>query len=123
MKETREPMRALFQDILRTDDLKGVVVLSEEGAVLFHELLQDPGTDLKNLGRLVRVPELRKAREMELLYEHDRLYLRRLGGGVIIVWTGVFASAAMVKLSCDVLIPSLEKTLAAKGWRLFFKKS
>lgn len=116
-------MRTLFKDILRMDDMKGVLVLGQDGAVLFRGLLQEPGTDLKNLARLARVPELRKARELEFLYEHDRLYLRRLGGGLMIVWTGVFASMAMVRLSCDVLIPSLEKTLSSKGWRRFLTRS
>jgi hypothetical protein len=116
-------MKALFQDILRMDDMKGLAVLGQDGAVLFHEFLQDPVPDLKNLGRLARVLELRKARETELLYEHDRLYLRTLGMGLIIVWTGVFASMAMVRLSCEVLIPSLENTLAAKGWRRLWKRS
>ena len=116
-------MRTMFQDILHLDDMKGVVVLGQDGAVLFHEFLRAPVPDLKNLSRLARVPELGKASEVELLYEHDRLYLRRLGRGLIIVWTGVFASMAMVRLSCDVLIPSLEKTLASKGWRRFLKRS
>jgi hypothetical protein len=116
-------MKALFQDILHMDDMKGVVILDPNGAVLFHEFLQDQVPDLKNLGRLARVPEVRKTREMELLYEHDRLYLRTLGTGLIIVWTGVFASMAMVRLSCEVLIPSLETTLAAKGWRRLWKRS
>ncbi len=116
-------MKALFQDILHLDDMKGVVVLGQDGVVLFHEFLRESGTDLKNLTRLARVPELSKAREMEFLYEHDRLYLRRLSGGFIIVWTGVFAPMAMVRLSCDVLIPSIERTLSSKGWLRFLKKS
>jgi len=105
------------------DDIKGVVVFGQDGAVLFHEFLQASGTDLKNLTRLARVPELSKAREVEFLYEHDRLYLRRLSGGLIIVWMGVFAPMAMVRLSCDVLIPTLEKSLSSKGWLRFLKKS
>jgi hypothetical protein len=40
----------------------------------------------------------------------------------VMILMGVFAPIAMVRLNCDILLPSLKKTATTKGWRNLFKK-
>jgi len=114
-------MRHLFERILKEDDIKGVVLVSKDGNVVFHEFLDGAGHDLRDVAPLAVIPVLGKAKEVEFLYENDRIYMRLFREGLVIVWMGAFAPVAMIRLSCDVLVPSLEKPLASKGWRRLFK--
>jgi len=115
------PMRDLFERILNEDDIKGVVLLSRDGTVVFHEFVGDAGHNLPEVALLAKTPVLGEAKEVEVLYENDRIYMRMFPEGLIVVWMGAFARVAMIRLSCEVLVPSLGKALSAKGWRRLFK--
>jgi hypothetical protein len=116
-------MRHLFERILQEDDIKGVILISKDGKVVFREFLGGAGHNLRDVAPLAATPLLGKAKEVEFLYEHDRIYMRMFAAGLVIVWMGAFAPVAMIRLSCDVLVPSLEKALSSKGWRRLFKGS
>jgi hypothetical protein len=114
-------MRDLFERILNEDDIKGVVLLSRDGKVLFHEFLDAVRHNLREVALLATIPVLGKAKEVEILYENDRIYMRIFPEGLVLVWMGAFARVAMTRLSCEVLVPSLGKALSSKGWRRLFK--
>ena len=114
-------MRHLFERILNEDDIKGVVLVSKDSNVVFYEFLDGAGHNLREVARLATIPVLGKAKEVEVLYENDRIYMRLFREGLVIVWMGAFAPVAMIRLSCDVLVPSLEKALSSKGWRRLFR--
>ena len=115
-------MKNLFRDILQLDDIKGIILLSEDGAVLFKELLAPTAGDLENSDWISGLSNVDRADEIEFVYENDRIYVRKMAGACLLIWMGGFAPAAMVRVNCDILIPSLEKSLSARGLRRFFKK-
>jgi hypothetical protein len=119
--EWQDQMRHLFEHILQTDDIKGLVLLTKDGGLVFHEFIDGAGHDLRGVTALAGAPGFAAAREVEFVYENDRIYMRMFPEGLVIVWMGAFAPVAMVRLTCDVLIPSLEKALSSKGWRRLFK--
>jgi hypothetical protein len=114
-------MRDQLERILNEDDIKGVMLLSKDGEVLFHEFLDGVRRNLRELPLLARTPVVGKAKEVEVLYENDRIYIRMFPAGLIVVWMGAFARVAMIRLSCEVLVSSLGKTLSSTGWRRLFK--
>jgi len=116
-------MRALFKSILDEDDIKGVMLLSRDGKVVFQEFLQGLRPNLREVVLLATTPVLGKAKELEILYDNDRIYMRTFPEGLVFVWMGAFARVAMIRLSCEVLVPSLGKALASKGWRRLLKRT
>jgi hypothetical protein len=114
-------MRALFERILNEDDIKGVMLLSRDGNVVFYEFLHSVKHNLRELALLATTPVLAQAKEVEVLYDNDRIYMRMFPDGLVVVWMGAFARVAMIRLSCEVLVPSLGKALSSKGWRRLFK--
>jgi hypothetical protein len=114
-------MRKLFERILNEDDVKGVMLISKDGNVVFHEFLDGASHNLREVALLATTPVLGKAKEAEVLYENDRIYMRMFPEGLVVVWMGAFARVAMIRLSCEVLVPSLGKALASKGWRRLLK--
>ncbi len=114
-------MRDLFERILNEDDIKGVMLLSKGGSVVFHEFSGNVRNNLREVALLATTPVLSQAKEVEVLYENDRIYMRRFPEGLVVVWMGAFARVAMIRLSCEVLVPSLGKALSSKGWRRLFK--
>jgi len=114
-------MRDQLERILNEDDIKGVVLLSTDGNVVFHEFLDGVRHNLREVALLATTPVLGKAKEVEVLYENDRIYMRMFPAGLVVVWMGAFARVAMIRLSCEVLVPSLGQALSSKGWRRLFK--
>jgi hypothetical protein len=115
-------MKELVRDILDLEDIKGVLLVSEEGGLLFEEMLAPLHPGPENQPWLSRLSAVVRAPEMELVYEDDRVYIRRITGAFLIVWMGGFAPTAMVRVRCDLLIPSLERTLGFKGRRRLFPR-
>lgn len=111
-------MKALFQELLAVPDVQGVIYVSAKGELLFREWTGDLSDhDWEGLLKTVR-----DVREADMLFEEGRLYLRRAPEGYLLVLLGIFGSMAMVRLQCDLLLPSLEKARSARGLRGLFKR-
>ncbi len=119
MENTKE----LFRDILGIDDVKGVMIFSFKGELIFKEFLtpipEEPET--REWWPLF-IDSLRGVREADIIYEKGRLYVRKTEIGYLLILMGVFAPVAMIRLNCDILLPSLEKTGISKRLAHFFKK-
>ncbi len=116
-------MKNLFGDLLSIEDVDGAMLLSHEGDQLFQEF----GSGLKhsegNEGWLPFIQSLNDAREVELVFEKGRAYLRKTDLGYVLVLTGQYVSMAMVRLNCDILLPELKLESQAGGRRRgFFRK-
>ncbi|MFO7784683.1 MAG: hypothetical protein ACQET7_13755 [Thermodesulfobacteriota bacterium] len=112
-----------FNEILSLDDVKGVMVLSGEGRVLFERMI-DPAFDRvktksKDWGPLLTA--LEGVREADFLLDNLRIYMRQSAGGYILVLMGHFAPIAMVRLNCDIVLPALKRKHGSKGLGRFFK--
>lgn len=119
-------MKALFGDILRLDGVWGIMLFSFDGQIIFKELLPGPsGETLKGEFGDSWIPiigTMSQVREADLIFENSRLYIRRTELGYLFVLMGTFAQTAMVRLNCDILLPSLRETKGVKGLKRLFKK-
>jgi hypothetical protein len=115
-------MRELFQDIMKMEGIKGVLLISERGEVIFKEfsvpLPDDPAK--KEWGYFI--DSLNGIRETDLVYEKSRVYVRKTELGYLLILMDFFVSAAMVRLNCDILLPSLKRIKGSKGFKRLFKK-
>jgi hypothetical protein len=114
----KENMKELFRDILSIDDVKGVMLFSFKGELVFKEFLlplsEEPET--REWWPLF-IDSLQGVREADI-----RLYIRKTDLGYLLILMGLFAPVAMMRLNCDILLPSLEKVGVTKGLVRFFKK-
>ena len=115
-------MEKIFQDILTMDGVHGLVLLSDEGKVLFESL--DGNRFLLEKSTLSWqsiIESLEDFREMDLVYEQGRYYMRKIDTGLLMISMGLDVSIAMVKLNCDIVVPELKKLQSGKGLKRFFK--
>ncbi len=111
-------MKELFKDILALEDVRGVVVSSLEGEILFTE----PSLEIdKSLPLFIRA--LGTVREADLIFEKSRIYVRRTGMGYLVILLGLFASGAMLRLHVDMVLPSLKERGKGKGLRSLFRRN
>lgn len=111
-------MKGLFKDILAMEDVRGVVVSSREGEILFTE----PPLEVdQSLPLFIRA--LGNVREADLVFEKSRIYVRKTDMGYLVILLGLFASAAMVRLHVDMVLPSLRDRGKGKGLRSFFRRN
>ena len=117
-------MRELFNEILAMEDIQGVLLLSPEGETIF-KAFNAPVRKENELGKCLYeiVRSLNGIREADLLLEKLRVYIRMSNMSYLIVLMGSLASAAMVRLSCDMILPSLNDAKAGKGLRQIFKRT
>jgi hypothetical protein len=115
-------MEEKFKDILNTDKVKGVILVSSEGDIIFEKfnMVQDRLPGNMDWGLLVRI--LANVREADLIFESHRMYLRKTPVGHLFVLMGNYGPMAMVRLHCDLLLPNLEVKSAARGLMRFFRK-
>ncbi|MBF0226827.1 MAG: hypothetical protein HQK76_15355 [Desulfobacterales bacterium] len=116
-------MKKLFQDILNIENVQGVIFFSIEGNVIFSHFLSDEPENIDDNECTLFIEKLEGIREAEFVFENKRLYIRKTATGYILVALTRFATIAMVRLNCDILIPTLDKMNKPKGWGRFFKKS
>jgi len=111
-------MKELFKDILEMEDVRGVVLSSLEGEILFAE----PSLEIdRSLPLFIRT--LGTVREADLIFENSRIYVRRTDMGYLVILLGLFASGAMLRLHVDMVLPSLKDRGKGKGLRSLFRRN
>jgi hypothetical protein len=117
-------MENIFQEILDMYDVHGMVLVSPEGRILFESFKQGKtNLDPNNFDWLTLVDSLGEFQEADLVFSRGRFYIRKTGTGYLMISMNESASMAMVKLSCDIIIPQLAKAKPAKGGlRSFFRR-
>jgi hypothetical protein len=114
-------MKNLFHDILDMDGVHGLVLLSENGKILFESLEGGKFSPQRSQSSWKTIIDsLGDFHEMDLVFESGRCYLRRTENGYLMISMGMTVSVAMVKLSCDIILPQLKKAKAG-GLRSFFR--
>lgn len=116
-------MEAIFKDIATINGVQSIVLLSGEGRVVYDsEVAKKKGLSHRytNWRKLLEV--IKNAREADFVFENGRIYVRRTGRGYLLVTMQSFASIAMVKLNCDIVLPQLKNTKDSKGLKGLFKR-
>ena len=115
-------MKELFNDILKMDGINGVLLLSHEGTVLFEEFSNSSPPVFENKDWLGFVAALGASREADIVFKEARIYIRRSEIGFLVVLVSLSMSMAMLRLNCDILLPSLKPAPEPKGIKKLFKK-
>jgi hypothetical protein len=111
-------VKELFNDILSLEDVRGVVVSSLEGEILFSEPSLETDSSLP-----LFIRSLGAVREADLIFENSRVYVRRTDRGFLVILLGLFASGAMLRLHVDMILPSLKDRGKGKGLRSLFRRN
>ncbi|MDY7035002.1 MAG: hypothetical protein SV375_02395 [Thermodesulfobacteriota bacterium] len=116
-------MKKLFKDILNVEDVKGVMLVSFEGDLIFKDFLSSFVEDPANIDwKGLFIDSMNGIREVDMIYEKFRLYARKTSSGYLLVLMGIYAPIAMVRLNCDILLPSLKKMTPSRGLGRVFRR-
>lgn len=117
-------MQQYFNDLLGTDGVLGLMLLSFKGEVLYKA---DPSQLLQARSADEIAVELTDAltdavQEADMVFSKRRVYLRRTPVGPLLIILSLAAPIAMVRLHCDTLIPALRLPKRASGLKRIFGK-
>lgn len=116
-------MKEHLKDVLSIKGVQRIFLLSSEGKILFDSMegkrsgMNQIFSNWKNL-----IDALGNAREADFVLENGRIYMRQTHNGYLLISMQLFASIAMIKLNCDILLPHLKSTKSNKGIKGFFKR-
>ena len=117
-----ERMRELFKDILRTDGVSGVMLFSFKGDLIFKEFKSSVNEEPEGRDWGLFIESLEGMRESDLIFEKGRIYIRKTEIGYIVILMALFVPIAMIRLNCDILLPSLKPAKSSKKFGRLFKK-
>ena len=115
-------MKELFKDILNMEGVRGVLLLSTQGDIIFKEMSAQTPQKTESQDWRQFIESLNGIRETDLVFENARIYIRKTGLGYLLILMDFFASAAMVRLNTDILLPALKPVKGSKGFKRLFKK-
>ena len=107
-------MSDLFYDILNTKGVKGILLFSFSGDIIFKEFISPVDEKPENLDWRFFIKSLEGMRETDLVFEKGRIYIRRSEIGYLVVLMALFVPTAMVRLNCDILLPALRQPKSGK---------
>ncbi len=102
-------MLDLFHDILNTDGVKGILLFSFSGDIIFKEFISPLDAKPESMDWRFFIESLEGMRETDLVFEKGRIYIRRSEIGYLVVLMALFMPIAMVRLNCDILLPALKQ--------------
>ena len=114
-------MHDLFDDLLNTKGVKGILLFSFSGDILFKEFTSPVDERPENMDWRFFLDSLEGMRETDLLFEKGRIYIRRSETGYLVVLMALFVPTAMVRLNCDILLPALKQEKSGKKLGRFLK--
>lgn len=115
-------MEEYFKEIIAINGVQGVILLDDAGKVVFESVaalrtgIKHRYTNWKKL-----LDTVGNIREADFVFDNGRVYLRKTENGYLLVSMQSFASIAMVKLNCDILLPQL-KSDKSKGLKALFRR-
>ena len=114
-------MQNILHDIAQLDHVRGGLVISADGQVLWSEFAFPLAKAPESFPWVDLVNQLDGVKEADVIFSETRVYLRQSGNGYLVILLEPYAVLAMVRLQCDVQLSALQKE-KVKGVRRFFKK-
>lgn len=115
-------MDQFFKDLLDINEVHGVILRDFGGEVEYQNFRNSISFDPERLKPIL--DSLVQIQEADIIFANLRIYLRRSAAGHLLVVMARTVPIAMVRLHCDMIIPSLKpaRKRSSKGfWG--FKKS
>ena len=104
------------------EGVKGLMMFSFAGETMLKKFNQAPPEGIESRDWSLFIESLAGMRETDLLFKKGRLYIRRTDIGYLVVLVGLFMPIAMLRLQCDILLPSLKPAKSPRGIRRLFRK-
>lgn len=123
--KTEARMKDQFKDVLGIDGVHGVIWLNESGSLSFYQFKPEYRSDeetVKTMDWSLVINELSDITEAEMMFDAGRVYFRKGGTGFLIVVLDDHAPVSMVRLNCEVLMPTLDKQKSGKGFGQLLRK-
>ena len=102
-------MKILIDNLFSVKGVLGVLVVSSDHRVLFQDLTRLGLDGLKETDLEMPLSLFDRVNELDLLFKCYRIYIRKYPLGLIWVIMQPDASAAMVRLQCDIIAPKMEQ--------------
>ena len=115
-------MKDVFKDIVKMDGVDAVLLISKDGTAIFESASSDGPHPPRKRDWLGLVSALNGVREADVIYRNARIYIRRSEIGYLLIMMSPAVSMAMLRLNCDIILPSLKPVPEQKGIKKFFKK-
>ena len=114
-------MPELFNEIIEIEGIKGILLVSFGGDLIFKKLKHAAPEKIESWDLSLFIESLAGMRETDILFKKGRLYIRKTDIGYLVVVMGLFVPIAMIRLQCDILLPSLKPVKPGKVIRRLFK--
>lgn len=115
-------MKEIFKDILGVEGIKGIILFSAQGEVIFKTFLSAIPEDPEVRDWALFFESIKKVRESDLIFEGGKIYIRKTDLGFLVILMSSSTPVALVRLNCDVLLPSLKPAKTSTGLGRFFKR-
>ena len=115
-------MQALFSDILNTNGVTGIMLFSFSGDLAFKKITTPVGEEPEHRDWSFFIESLDGMRETDLVFEKGRIYIRKTEVGYLVILMSLFVPIAMIRLNCDIVLPSLKKSKSSGKLGRLFKK-
>ena len=105
-------MKDIFKDVMGIEGVHGLMVISNEGNVMISKFSPEFRDEEERLSQINWEPftiEMGNIKDAELIYDTARFYIKKNENGFLIVIIGDNAPISMVRLNCEILLPSLAK--------------
>ena len=102
-------MKMLLDDLFSVNGVLGVLVVSSDRSVVFQDLARLKLDGLKETDFEMPLLLFDQVEEADLLFEHYRIYIRKCPLGLLWVIMQPDASAAMIRLQCDIIAPKMKQ--------------
>ncbi len=111
-----------IKDIINLEDIKGLILLSDSGQIIAKETIDPRFENIEKEEWLLFLKEMKDTRELEFIYQDDKIYILKSDKGLILIWMGAFAPISMVRLHCNLIIQSLKDGNKGIKLKRFFQK-
>jgi hypothetical protein len=117
-------MKELFGEIMDIGGVKGAMLFSLNGDLIYKEFMGKTPSEVGNNDFWATAFNvLQGTKECEIVLDSSRLYIKETILGYLLIWMELDVRIALVRLSCDMLVASLDEKKSPKGmWGLFKKK-
>lgn len=105
-------MKDIFKDVMGIEGVHGLMVVSNEGSLMMSKFSSDFRDEEEKLSQINWEPftiEMGSIKDVELIYDSARFYIKKSETGFLIVIIGDNAPISMVRLNCEILLPLLTK--------------
>lgn len=115
-------MQELFNDILNTDGVTGIMLFATNGELLFKAFSPRIKEAPEQRDWRFFLESLEGMRETDLIFENGRIYIRKTEIGYLVILMALYVPIAMIRLNCDILLPSLQPSKSGRKFGRFFKR-